>query len=115
MSAVPRRRTWGCMSKPQNAVAMEARKMTREEVVRKALEGRITWEQAASICRLMARHLRRIRLRYEELGYLPADGGRGRGMPRRLSASVVKRVVELRRERYGDWSVKHFHERLLGS
>jgi hypothetical protein len=33
-------------------------------------------------------------------------------MPKRLDPSVVTQVLSLRRERYRDWSVKHFHERL---
>jgi transposase len=101
------------MTSRQDAVAEEARRMTREQVIRRALEGKINWEQAASICRLTARHLRRLRAKYERLEVLPADGRRGRAMPRRIPKEVVDRTIELRRERYTDWSLKHFHERLV--
>jgi hypothetical protein len=46
-------------------VARKARIVTREDVIRKSLEKKITWTQAASICRVTARHMRRLRERYE--------------------------------------------------
>ena len=100
------------MSQREDAVKTEARRMTREQVLRKALEGRITWEQAGVICRLTPRHLRRVRLQYEKLGYVAKDGRQGRAMPRRLDAATVSKIIELRKGRYEDWSIKHFHERL---
>ena len=87
--------------------------MTREQVIRKALEGHISWEQAAAICRLTARHLRRVRVRYEQLGHVPRDGRQGRLMPRKLDPKLVEEVIRLRKERYTDWSIRHFHDRLL--
>jgi hypothetical protein len=49
-------------------VAREAKAMTRQEVIMKAIEGRITWIQAAEILRPTARHLRRLREQFESLG-----------------------------------------------
>ena len=85
--------------------------MTRVEVIQKALEGRINWVQAATIMGVTARHLYRLRLRYQELG-LPGlrDGRSGRRMPRKLAPEVVDEVCRLRRESYPDFSVRHFHQ-----
>ena len=46
-------------------MAIEARIMPRAVVIRKTIERRITWEQAASSCRGTDWHLRRLRERYE--------------------------------------------------
>ncbi len=40
--------------------------MTKREVMLKAIEGRITWIQAAEILGISERHMRRIKTRYEE-------------------------------------------------
>jgi hypothetical protein len=99
--------------KRQGAVAQEARAMTREQVMRWALEGSMTWEQAATICQLTPRYLRWLRARYELLDCMPQDGRLDRPMPRRSPQEVVDRVVAIRKERYPDWSLKHLHERLV--
>lgn len=44
----------------EQRVAREAKAMTRMEVIQKAMEGRITWIQAAEICRMTARNMRRL-------------------------------------------------------
>jgi hypothetical protein len=36
------------------------RAMTREEVIKKALRGEITWIEAVEICRISPRHMRRV-------------------------------------------------------
>ena len=42
--------------------------MTRQEVIQKAIEKRITWQQAADICGVTARHMSRLRERHERFG-----------------------------------------------
>lgn len=91
-------------------VTREVRLMTRHEVILKAIEGLLTWTQAADILRLSPRQVRRLLHRYREYG---VDGLRdGRGHPRRgrIPMDVVQRILWLRREKYPDFSVKHFHE-----
>lgn len=46
-------------------VTREVKAMTRLEVMTKAQEGRITWLQAADICGMSARHMRRLRDTFE--------------------------------------------------
>jgi hypothetical protein len=96
-------------------VAREAKAMTRQEVIMKAVEGRITWIQAAEILRLTARHLRRLREQFESLGSRGlADGRAGCEKTTRISESVLREVCRLKREVYPDFSVRHFHEQLTG-
>jgi hypothetical protein len=85
--------------------------MTREDVIRKAIEKKITWTQAASICRVSARHMRRLRERYEEF---KIDGLRdrrtGKRQPSRLDPRIVDELCRLKRDVYADFSTRHFHE-----
>ena len=85
--------------------------MTRRDVILKAIEGRITWTQAASICRLTPRHMARLRERYERLGMLGLrDGRTGKRQPSDVPATVVAEICRLKREVYPDFSMRHFHE-----
>jgi transposase len=88
--------------------------MTRAEVIVKAVEGKIQWVQAATILRVSPRHLRRLRDLHEK-GGMEALLDKRAGTPRRkrVKAKTVEEVLRLRRERYAEFSVKHFHERLL--
>jgi len=85
--------------------------MTRVEIIQKALEGRINWVQAATIMGITSRHLFRLRLLYEQYG-VPGmrDRRSGRRMPSRIPPEVVDEICRLRRERYADFSVRHFHQ-----
>lgn len=85
--------------------------MTRNQVLIKALEGRLTWLQAADILGITARQMRRLRRRYESAGF---DGLRdqrsGRVMRKRIPVKTITELCRLRRERYLDYSIKHFHD-----
>lgn len=87
--------------------------MTRAQVVLKAIQGEITWIQAAQIVGVSDRQMRRIKTRYERQGF---DGIRDyrRGKPRRkrIPIRTIQRICKLKRERYPDFSVKHFHEKV---
>ena len=92
-------------------VAREARIVTREDVIRKAIEKKITWTQAASICRVTARHMRRLRERYEQFKIEGLrDRRTGKRQPSRLDPRIVDELCRLKREVYADFSVRHFHE-----
>jgi hypothetical protein len=101
------------MTRDERAVARKARAMTRQEVIMKAVEGRITWSQAAAILRVTPRHLRRMRERFEELGSRGLlDGRAGCERTTRVAEHILREVCRLKREVYPDFSVRHFHERL---
>jgi len=53
--------------------------MTRNEVIVRAIAKELTWIQAAQICGITARHMRRLKERFERRGYdgLVDDGACG--------------------------------------
>jgi len=92
--------------------AME-RAMKVQEIILRAIARRITWLQAAEIIGISARQMRRMKQRYEEFGYDGLyDRRRGKPSPKRVPLQTVERVLELYREQYFDFNVKHFHEKL---
>jgi transposase len=97
----------------EKAVARKAKKMTRTEVILKAIEGKITWIQAASICRVTPRQMRRLKRRYEEYGF---DGliDRREGKPRRkrIPLETINKICRLKQEIYPDFSIRHFYEQI---
>ncbi|MCO5067277.1 MAG: ISNCY family transposase [Kiritimatiellae bacterium] len=94
--------------------AAQERAMTRQEVILRAMSGKISWLDAADILRMSPRSLRRWKRRYEERGYDGLfDRRQGRPSPRRVAMSSAEQVLRLYRERYEGWNVKHYHEQLL--
>jgi transposase len=89
------------------------RAMKVQEVILRAMAKKITWWQAAEIIGISDRQMRRWRERYEEFGY---DGlfDRRQGKPshKRVPMAVVEQVLALYRDRYFDFNVQHFHEKL---
>jgi len=57
------------MGNTERVVTREVKAVTRKEVVLKAIEGRITWIQAATILGISDRQMRRLKTRYEEHGF----------------------------------------------
>src|SRR5947209_4508643 len=89
------------------------RAMTREAVLRKAIRGEITWIQAAEILRLTARQVRRLRKRFEQSGEQGLiDRRLGKKNSRRVSDEWRKKIQDLYREKYSDFSGIHFFEKL---
>ena len=89
------------------------RAMKVQEVILRALSGQITFWQAAHIARISPRQLRRLYERYQKLGFDGLyDRRKGRPSPKRVPLEVVEQVLGLYREKYFDFSVRHFHEKL---
>lgn len=97
----------------ERRVAREAKAVTRNEVILRAIAGDLSWVQAAEICGMSPRQMRRLKRRFEERGYDGLVDGRG-GKPRRkrIAVETMERICTLRRERYEDFSVQHFWEKL---
>lgn len=97
----------------RDQVLWEAKAMTRKEVIVKAIEGRITWLAAADILGVTPRHLRRLKAIYDRTGYDGLVDRRG-GKPRRkrIPVATIRLLCRLRRERYFDFSIRHFWERV---
>ena len=92
--------------------AME-RAMKIQEVILRAMAKKITWWQAAEIIGISDRQMRRWKGRYEQYGYDGLyDRRRGQPSPRRVPVGTVEKVLALYRETYGDFNVRHFHEKL---
>jgi len=85
--------------------------MKVREVIARAISGEISWIQAAEICRMSARSMRRWKQRYEAMGYDGLWDRRHRTpSPRRAPLPEVERVLRLYRERYLGFNMRHFHE-----
>src|SRR5262249_15437800 len=76
------------------------RAMKVQEVIMRAMAKKITWAQAGEIIGLCERQMRRWKERYEEYGY---DG---------LFDRRTGEVLRLYQEKYADFNVRHFHEKL---
>lgn len=86
--------------------------MTKQEVITKAIEGRITWLNAADILGITPRHMRRMKQSFEEHGWGGLRDGRvGNTRRKRIPTATIEKLCRLRREKYADFSVKHFHEK----
>ena len=85
--------------------------MTRKEVIVRAIAKEITWIQAAWICGITDRHMRRLKERYQARGYDGLVDQRG-GRPRRkrIAVETIAQLCALKRQRYPDFSVQHFWE-----
>ena len=87
--------------------------MKVQEVILRAMAKRLTWVQAAAVLGISDRQMRRWHRRYERYGY---DGlfDRRRGQPsrKRVPLEIAERVLALYQEKYFDFNVRHFHEKL---
>src|SRR5262250_26472 len=94
-------------------IAVE-RAMKIQEVILRAIAKQITWWQAAEIIGISDRQLRRWQRRYEEHGYTGLiDRRRGRVSERHVPFATVEKVLQLHREHYVAFNVRHFHEKLV--
>lgn len=88
--------------------------MKRQEIILRAYAKKISWIEAAEILGMSPRHLRRIREKYEDVGFDGLfDRRRGKQSPKRIAVELVEEVLRLYREEYFDFNVRHFHEKLV--
>jgi transposase len=89
------------------------RAMKIQEVILRAISGQILWMQAAEIIGITDRSMRRWKQRYEEYGYDGLfDRRTKKPSPKKVPLAEVERVLRLYRERYFDFNVRHFVEKL---
>lgn len=92
-------------------IAEEAKIMTRKQIIMKAINKKITWIQASTILGITARHMRRLKWRYEKYGYGGLRDNRAKTPRRkRIPVKTISELCRLKKEVYPDFSVKHFHE-----
>jgi transposase len=99
---------------PAISAAEMERMMKVQEVILRAMAGRLKWWGAAEILGVTDRTMRRWRQRYEEHGYDGLyDRRKGRPSPKKIAVKTLEEVLELYREKYFDFNVRHFHEKLV--
>lgn len=87
--------------------------MKFKDVIVRAMGGELTWWQAADILGVSVRTMRRWRFKYQRFGVEGLqDRRRVDRSPHAVRAEVVKRWIQLYRERYRGYNVRHFYARL---
>lgn len=87
--------------------------MRFESLLERQEGGEITQGEAAELLGVQERTFRRWRDRYREEGEVGlADRRLGRCSPRRAPEAEIERMLGLFRDKYSDFTVKHFHEQL---
>jgi transposase len=88
------------------------RAMKVQEVIMRAMAKRITWWEAAEILGIHVRTMRRWRARLKRDGYSGLLDRRRHPSPKRVPVEEAERVLGLYQEKYSDFNVRHFHEKL---
>ena len=101
-----------------NKKAWPAQEMDRvmkvQEVIMKAVAGKLKWVEAAEILGVTDRSMRRWRERLAEHGYDGLyDYRKKQPSPKRMPVKTLEQVLKLYQEKYFDFNVKHFHEKLV--
>src|SRR5438270_2146974 len=87
--------------------------MKAQEVILKAAAGKLKWWEAAEIMGITDRTMRRWRDRLNKHGYGGLwDYRKQQPSPKRVPMATVENVLQLYREKYFDFNVQHFHEKL---
>lgn len=88
--------------------------MKAQEVILKAMAGKLKWWEAAEIMGVTDRTMRRWRERLAEHGYSGLyDYRKKRPSPKRVPVETLERVLRLFQDKYFDFNVRHFHEKLV--
>ena len=100
---------------PTNRELTEAIRMARfEDIYDRYTQDELSCEGAADLLGCSVRSFYRLRGRYEEEGLAGLRDKRvGKASPHRAADEEVELVTRLYKERYRDFSVKHFHEYLF--
>jgi transposase len=89
------------------------RAMKIQEVILRAISGQILWMEAAEILGITDRQMRRWKRRYEIYGYDGLyDRRRKIPSPRRIHLDKAEKVLRLYREKYFDFNISHFYDKL---
>jgi hypothetical protein len=87
------------------------RAMKVQEVILRAIDGKLTWPQAADILGCSPRTIRRLRWKLQHDGYNGLfDRRRQVPSPKRAPIDEIQRVLALYRDRYQGFNVRHFHQ-----
>jgi len=107
--------TLGDVTPEQTVSSAEMERMMKvQEVILRAMARSLKWWEAAEIIGVSDRTMRRWRERYKEHGYGGLyDYRKGQPSPKRIPVEKLEQVLQLYREQYHDFNVRHFHEKLV--
>ena len=89
------------------------RMMKLQDVILKARAKKLTWMEAAEIAGMSVRNMQRKRQAYIDYGYNGLfDKRRGKISYHRVPMQTAEMVLALYQEKYFDFNVRHFHEKL---
>jgi transposase len=89
------------------------RMMKLQDVILKAMAKKLTWMEAAEIAGMSVRNMQRKREAYQEHGYTGLfDQRRGKRSYHRVAMETAEKVLALYRDKYPDFNMRHFHEKL---
>ena len=100
------------MEEKQYSAAELERTLKVQEVIAKVMARKLTWWEAAEIMGVTDRTMRRWRGRIEEGGYTSLYDRRKHPSPKRIPLEQAQEVLKLYQEKYSDFNVRHFHEKL---
>jgi transposase len=87
--------------------------MKRSEVILRAIDGKITWIQAAQILGISDRQMRRLKTLYLKNGFEGILDRRMQKKPHnRVPGTIIKEILDLYRNTYSGFNMKHFHEEI---
>jgi hypothetical protein len=84
-----------------------------EDALERFRQRRLSAEEAGELLGVSGRQFRRLCVRFDDEGAARLRDRRlGAASPRRADTAEIDRMCELYRERFRDFTVKHFHETL---
>ena len=87
------------------------RAMKVQEVIMRAMAKQITWWQAAEILGVSTRTIRRRRRDWKKMGFDGLYDHRWkRPSPKQVPVKELEKILELYREKYSDFNVRHFSD-----
>ena len=97
----------------RTAVHEGVRRMRFSSLLDRQERSELTQVEAASLLGISERTFRRYRDRYAESGEAGLADGRSSRSSKRAAEAEIERMLGLYRDKYADFTVKHFHEQLV--
>ena len=97
----------------QNIIAMSAQEISKYDIIREVLNGKINGTQAATQLSLTTRHIRRLKKIVEKQGAKGlVHGNRGKLSSRKTSRKTIKKAVQYLKKHYADFKPTFASEKL---
>ena len=100
------------MEQRKYSAAEVERTLKVQEVMAKVMARKLSWWEAAEILGVTDRTMRRWRSRIEKGGYTSLYDRRKHPSPKRIPLEKAQEILRLFEEKYSDFNVRHFHEKL---